>query len=88
MSTNRTANLSDSTSGKSSELPVLQGTLGAPVIDIGRLYKDTGCFTFDPGFVSTATRRGGSTASTAASAASIWAEMTAANGWPSYSASR
>ena len=30
------------------------GTLGPDVIDIGKLYKDTGCFTYDPGFTSTA----------------------------------
>jgi citrate synthase len=46
--------LTDSESGKTSTLPKITGSLGAPAIDIGKLYKDTGCFTFDPGFVSTA----------------------------------
>lgn len=36
------------------ELPVLPGTLGPDVIDIRALNKSTGMFTFDPGFVSTA----------------------------------
>ncbi|MGZ2866676.1 citrate/2-methylcitrate synthase, partial [Pseudomonas aeruginosa] len=30
------------------------GTVGPDVIDVGRLYRDTGCFTYDPGFTSTA----------------------------------
>ena len=38
----------------SSQLPVRTGTLGPDVVDIGKLYKDTGCFTYDPGFTSTA----------------------------------
>jgi citrate synthase len=46
--------LTDSGSGKSSNLPLITGSLGAPAVDIGKLYKDTGYFTFDPGFVSTA----------------------------------
>jgi citrate synthase len=36
------------------ELPVLSGTLGSDVIDIRRLYAQTGLFTYDPGFTSTA----------------------------------
>ena len=36
------------------ELPVRKGTLGPDVIDVGTLYQDTGCFTYDPGFASTA----------------------------------
>ncbi|QDH69165.1 citrate synthase [Marilutibacter alkalisoli] len=35
-------------------LPVQHPTLGAPCIDIGRLPKETGCFTYDPGFTATA----------------------------------
>ena len=34
--------------------PVLEGTLGPDVIDIRTLLKETGAFTFDPGFTSTA----------------------------------
>src|SRR5580692_5994797 len=36
------------------ELPVLDGTIGPSVIDIGKLYATTGAFTYDPGFMSTA----------------------------------
>jgi citrate synthase len=42
---------------KSVELPVQTGTLGPPCIDIGKLYKETGSFTYDPGFMSTASCR-------------------------------
>lgn len=35
-------------------LPVLTGTLGNPCIDIAKLPKDTGCFTYDNGFTATA----------------------------------
>jgi citrate synthase len=30
------------------------GTIGPDVLDVQSLYKDTGCFTYDPGFMSTA----------------------------------
>jgi citrate synthase len=40
--------------GKTTKMPVRQGTLGPDVVDVGRLYRDTGCFTYDPGFTSTA----------------------------------
>jgi citrate synthase len=36
------------------ELPVLSGTTGPDVLDVQSLYKDTGMFTYDPGFTSTA----------------------------------
>ena len=39
---------------KSVELPVKSGTVGPSVIDISKLYSQTGMFTFDPGFTSTA----------------------------------
>ena len=42
---------------KSVELPVHSGTLGPSCIDIGKLYKETGNFTYDPGFMSTASCR-------------------------------
>ncbi len=42
-----------SPSGTESELPVLRGSSGPDVIDIGRLYQEQGVFTFDPGFVAT-----------------------------------
>jgi len=39
------------------ELPRLSGTIGPDVIDVQALYRDTGVFTFDPGFTSTASCR-------------------------------
>ncbi len=54
MSESKSVLLTDSESNKTSTLPLMRGSLGAPAVDIGKLYKDTGYFTFDPGFVSTA----------------------------------
>ena len=36
------------------ELPILSGTIGPDVLNVKDLYKTTGLFTYDPGFVSTA----------------------------------
>jgi len=36
------------------ELPVYQGSVGPQVVDIRKLYAQTGLFTYDPGFLSTA----------------------------------
>jgi len=41
-------------SNKSVDLPVLSPTEGSPVIDIRKLYGETGHFTYDPGFTATA----------------------------------
>lgn len=43
--------------GNQVEYPLLKSTLGADTVDIRNLYKDLGCFTHDPGFVSTASCR-------------------------------
>ena len=40
--------------GKQVEYPLFKSTLGADTVDIRSLYKDLGCFTHDPGFISTA----------------------------------
>ncbi len=40
--------------GDEIDLPVYSGTVGPDVIDIRALYKNSGMFTFDPGFTSTA----------------------------------
>ncbi|MBX2886646.1 MAG: citrate synthase [Granulosicoccus sp.] len=40
--------------GKKSELPLLSGTHGPDVADVRSLYKDTGIFTYDPGYATTA----------------------------------
>ena len=39
---------------KSVAMPLLHPTLGQPCIDIARLPRETGCFTYDPGFGATA----------------------------------
>ncbi len=39
---------------KKIEMPVRSGTIGPDVVDVARLYRETGCFTYDPGFTSTA----------------------------------
>ena len=41
-------------SGQSYEIPVLKGTEGPNVLDIRKLYQETGMFTYDPGYTSTA----------------------------------
>ena len=46
--------LSRAESETTSELPILSGTIGPDVIDIRTLHKQTGLFTYDPGFTSTA----------------------------------
>jgi len=46
--------LTDNASGRTIDLPVLGGSVGPNVVDIRKLYGETGHFTFDPGFVSTA----------------------------------
>ena len=40
--------------GKEVLLPIYQATIGQNVIDISSLYKESGMFTYDPGFLSTA----------------------------------
>ena len=48
------ATLSFSNGSPEVELPVYQGTIGPDVVDIRKLYGQTGMFTYDPGFMSTA----------------------------------
>ena len=50
---NKIYKLSDS-SGKTSDLPLREGSLGPGTLDISALHKDLGVFTFDPGFMATA----------------------------------
>jgi len=49
-----TVTLTDNSSGQSWELPILEGNEGPRVIDVRRLYGDTGFFTYDPGYGATA----------------------------------
>src|ERR1700674_4556984 len=55
--TTGTMTLTDNETGKSVDLPVLGGTVGPHVIDIRKLYAQTGHFTYDPGFMATAACR-------------------------------
>ena len=50
----KTATLSFSDSPPQADFPVLSGTVGPEVVDIRTLYGKTGKFTYDPGFISTA----------------------------------
>ncbi len=52
-STDKTFTLTNDQTGESIKLPVLEGRQGPPVIDIRKLYAQTGHFTFDPSFTST-----------------------------------
>ena len=54
MSKNDTVTLTDNATGKQVELPILRPTSGSPTIDISSLPKELGYFTYDPGFVATA----------------------------------
>ena len=49
-----TITLTDNRTGKRYEFDILKPTLGQDVIDIRSLFKETGMFTYDPGFTSTA----------------------------------
>ena len=40
--------------GKTAPMPIRSGSIGPDVVDVTRVYRDTGCFTYDPGFTSTA----------------------------------
>ena len=48
------ATLSFSDGSPSMDLPMYKGSIGPDVIDIRKLYGQTGKFTYDPGFLSTA----------------------------------
>ena len=55
------ATLSFANGSPSVELPVYAGNIGPDVIDIRKLYAQTGMFTYDPGFLSTAACQSGIT---------------------------
>ena len=54
MNSTKKATLTFSDGTPSVEFPIYEGTVGPEVIDIRKLYGQTGKFTFDPGFMSTA----------------------------------
>ena len=49
----QTVTLTDNSTGKTVEFPLLKGRLGPKVIDIRSLYGATGYFTYDPGYTAT-----------------------------------
>ena len=51
--TQKTVTLTVNHSGNSVTFPVLGGTIGPDVLDIRKLYGETGMFTFDPGYGAT-----------------------------------
>ena len=48
-----TVTLTDNSTGTQVTLPLISGSVGPKVIDIRKLYAETGHFTFDPGYTST-----------------------------------
>lgn len=54
IATNKTFTLTNDSTGQSVKLPVLHGTSGPDVLDVRKLYAETGHFTFDPSYTSTA----------------------------------
>ena len=50
----KTATLNLNNGSAPIELPILSGTMGPDVIDIRTLHKQSGMFTYDPGYLSTA----------------------------------
>ena len=54
MTQKRTAKLTFDDGSPPIEFPMLSGTIGPDVVDIRALYNQTGKFTYDPGFMSTA----------------------------------
>ena len=57
MQKKETVTLTDNSTGKQIELPILRPSNGTPTIDVRGLYKELGYFTYDPGFLSTASCR-------------------------------
>ena len=49
-----TVTVIDNRTGKRVELPIRKATQGPDAVDIGSFYRETGYFTYDPGFLSTA----------------------------------
>jgi len=52
-----TVTFTDNRTGASSEMPIMDGTHGDAVVDIGSLHEELGYFTYDPGFMATASCR-------------------------------
>ncbi len=54
---NKTITITDNRTGKTYDFPIQEPTIGPDVVDISSFYADTGMFTFDRGFTSTASCR-------------------------------
>ena len=52
--TTQTVTITDNATGKQVELDLLSPTIGPKAIDIRKLHKELGYFTYDPGFMATA----------------------------------
>lgn len=52
--TKNTMTFTDNRNGKTYEYNIVDGTRGPSVVDISTFYKDSGMFTYDPGYTSTA----------------------------------
>lgn len=50
----KTITLTDNRNNKTYEFPILDSTVGPSVVNISSFYKDTGMFTYDEGYTSTA----------------------------------
>jgi citrate synthase len=50
----KTMTLIDNRTGKRYEYPILEGTRGPAAVDMRSFYRDSGMFSYDPGFTSTA----------------------------------
>ena len=57
MTVQRNATLRLGENTESFEFPILSGSMGPDTIDIRTLYAKTGLFTYDPGFLSTASTK-------------------------------
>jgi citrate synthase len=51
---NETVTITNNATGERFDFPLRQGTIGPAAVDISSLYKEAGIFTYDPGFMSTA----------------------------------
>ena len=49
-----TVTVTDNRNGQQYEFPIKHASQGPDAVDIGRFYRETGYFTYDPGFLSTA----------------------------------
>ena len=51
---NESVTLTKDSTGDSYQFELKRGTIGPPAVDISALYREAGVFTYDPGFMATA----------------------------------